>query len=84
MVYLLEVVTGSEWNRGIPGMPYVMVRRISSQTDLSPLVTNVYLNKIHVDPFGSTTSYNSSANTTFTVSLASARGPVVTVHAKKN
>ncbi len=83
--YLLEVVTATGWNRGIPGMPYVMVRRISSETDLKPKVTGMYLNKIHVNPTGSATTYKDpSANTTFTVSLASARGPVVTVHAKKN
>jgi hypothetical protein len=83
--YLLEVVTATGWNRGIPGMPYVMVRRISSQTDLKPKVTAMYLKKIHVDQSGAPTSYTDpSANTTFTVSLASARGPIVTVHAKKN
>jgi hypothetical protein len=83
--YLLEVVTATGWNQCIAGMPYVMVRRISSETDLKPKVTCMYLNKIHVNPTGSTTTYTDpSANTTFTVSLASARGPIVTVHAKMN
>jgi hypothetical protein len=83
--YLLEVVTATGWNRAIPGMPYVMVRRISPETALHPRITAMYLNKIHVDPSGSATVYHDpSANTTFTISVASSRGPIVTVHAKKN
>lgn len=82
--YLIEVVTASGWNQGVPGMPYVMIRRISSETDLRPLKTCMFLHAIQFDGSGSSTVYHDSfGQTTFTVSQISSRGPVVTVHAKR-
>jgi hypothetical protein len=82
--YLLEVVTANGWNQAIPGMPLVMVRRTSSQTDLPGKTTCMFLNKVNIPVAGSTIVYHEpSGNTTFTVSLVSARGPIVSVHAKK-
>ncbi len=82
--YLLEFVTAKGWNRNVAGMPYVMIRRVTPQTDLGATPDAMYLNAMYVDPSGSATKYTEpSGNTTFTISLTDQPGPVVAVHAKK-
>ena len=82
--YLLEVAPLSGWNQGVANLPALMVRRTSSQTDLSPKVTAMYLGQLQINATGSTTMTEASGNTTFTVTQISNRGPTVTVTAKKN
>jgi hypothetical protein len=82
--YLLELVTATGWNRGVAGMPYVMIRRIAAQTDLGATPDAMYLGPVYVDPSGAATTYTEpTGNTTFTVTLTDQTGPVVSVRAKK-
>jgi hypothetical protein len=82
--YLLEFVTATGWNKGVAGMPYLMIRRIMSKTDLGEQPNAVCLHAIYVEPSGAPTTYTEpSGNTTFTVSLTDLRGPIVKVHARK-
>jgi hypothetical protein len=82
--YLLEVAPLSGWNQGVANLPALMIRRTSSQTDLAPSVTAMYLGQLPINSTGSTTMTEASGNTTFTVSQVSTRGPTVTVTAKKS
>jgi hypothetical protein len=84
--YLLEIEKASGWNQGVPGGPYVMIRRISSQTDLGPSITTcMFLHGIQFDGSESAIVYHDpSGQATFSVSESSSRGPIFTVHVKKD
>lgn len=82
--YLLEFVTGTGWNRGVPRLPSLIIRRIANRTDLGEKPTAMYLHAMEVDPSGSSTSYTeASGNTKFTVALTHLPGPILALQVQK-
>ncbi|MDQ6804796.1 MAG: hypothetical protein M3065_07470 [Actinomycetota bacterium] len=77
--YYLDYVIPTEWNRGVPGAPYVFVRRIVP-TDVRP----VYLGALPIPPRGATTEFfEPSGRVAFQVMLFDEKGPSVSVTARR-
>jgi len=81
--YYLEYVVPSEWNRGVPGAPYVFVRRVVSIAGSGD--HPAYLGAMQVPAtVGPTAEFVEPAgNVRFRVQLTDLPGPIVKVQAQK-
>jgi hypothetical protein len=82
--YYLECVIPTEWNRGVAGMPYLLIRRvinIPGQGD-----TPAYLAALHFDqrPGATAQLIEPSGNVQFHVELTDSREPILKVTARAN
>jgi len=79
--YYLEYVIANEWNRGLPGAPYLFVRRMVPKYGGTP----AYLGPIHIPAeIGKIAELvEPSGNVRFQVSLTNLPGPIIKVKAKK-
>jgi len=76
--YYIEYVIPADWNRGVPGAPYVFIRRIA-QADVGP--TPAYLGFIQIER--TTELVEPSGNVRFRAELTSLPGPILRVSAAK-
>jgi hypothetical protein len=75
--YYLEYVIPTEWNRGVPGAPYLFIRRMAPKYGGTP----AYLGAIGI---GRTAEFvEPSGNVRFRVELTDLPGPILKVSAKK-
>ncbi len=79
--YYLEYVIPTEWNQGVPGAPYLFIRRMSPKYGETPaylgfIAVPAEVGKISelVEPAG---------NVRFQVELTGLPGPIIEVRAKK-
>jgi len=81
--YYLEYVVPSEWNRGVPGAPFVVVRRIVSIPGSGD--HPAYLGAMQVPATSGPTAefVEPSGNIRFRVKLTDLPGPIVKIHAQK-
>lgn len=79
--YYLEYVIANEWNRGLPGAPYLFIRRMSPKYGGTP----AYLGFVQVPADVGTNAefVEPSGNVSFQVELTNLRGPIIKVKAKK-
>lgn len=79
--YYLEYVIANEWNQGLPGAPYLFIRRMSPKYGGTP----AYLGFIQVPADVGTIAefVEPSGNVRFQVELTNLRGPIIKVKVKK-
>jgi hypothetical protein len=80
--YYLEYVMPAEWNQGVPGAPFIFVRRVVSITGGDH---PAYLGAMQVPKtVGPTAEFvEPSGNVRFRVQLTDLPGPIVKVQAQK-
>ena len=80
--YYLEYCTATGWNQGVPGAPYLLIRRMVDipGTGLRP----AYLMAIHFDQVAGAgaTGVESSGNVRFTAEVTNLPGPILMVTAE--
>ena len=78
--YYLEYMVPTEWNRGVPGAPYLLIRRMSPKYGGTP----AYLTFIQVPatPGFSGEVIEPSGNVTFRMTVTSLEDPVIKVTAR--
>jgi hypothetical protein len=79
--YYLEYMVPTEWNRGVPGAPYLLIRRMSPKYGGTP----AYLGFIAVPAVvgQAAEKVEPSGNVRFRVELTNLEGPILKVSAKK-
>lgn len=79
--YYLEYMIPTEWNRGVPGAPYLLIRRMSPKYGGTP----AYLGFVAVPGVVGQTAetVEPSGNVRFRVELTSAQGPILKVTAQR-
>lgn len=79
--YYLEYMVPTEWNRGVPGAPYLLIRRMAPKYGGTP----AYLGFIAVPPVvgQAAEKVEPSGNVHFRVELTSLEGPTLKVTARK-
>ncbi len=79
--YYLEYVIPTEWNRGLPGAPYLFIRRMSPKYNGTP----AYLGFISIPSIAGTTAewIEPLGDVKFQVELTHFPGPIIKVSAKK-
>lgn len=76
--YYLEYVTPTDWNRGVPGAPYLFIRRMGT-TDVG--TTPIYLGAVAI---GQATEFlEPSGNVLFTAEQTNLPGPILRVTARR-
>jgi hypothetical protein len=80
--YYLEYVVATEWNRGVQGMPYLLIRRLVNIPGTG--VRPAYLDPLHVARLRGATAelVEPSGNVRFHVEVADLSGPIVMVTAQ--
>jgi hypothetical protein len=80
--YYLEYVTATEWNRGVPGMPYLLIRRTVDIPGAGQ--RPAYLAPLHFDQRAGATAQlvEPSGNVQFDVEVSSLPGPIIMVTAR--
>jgi len=79
--YYLEYMIPTEWNRGVPGAPYLLIRRMAPKYGGTPAYLG--FTTIPATVGASSEVIERSGNVRFRVELIDAQGPVVKVTAKK-
>jgi hypothetical protein len=79
--YYLEYMVPTEWNQGVPGAPYLLVRRMAPKYDGTP----AYLSFVQIpSELGhSAEKVEPSGNVLFRAQLTDLQGPTIRVTAKK-
>jgi hypothetical protein len=80
--YYLEYIIATQWNQGLPGAPYLFIRRMSPKYDKG---TPAYLGSIHIlSTVGKTAEWiEPLGNVRFQTELTNLPGPIIKVNAKK-
>lgn len=80
--YYLEYVTATEWNRGVAGMPYLLIRRMVDIPGVGQ--RPAYLAPLHFDQRAGATAHlvEPSGNVQFDVEVSSLPGPIIMVTAR--